>query len=122
MTVSVQTDFDRHQFLRDRLIGGLRRDVSDMHRQPPGGGVWRDRRIVCDQPLRFQTIGEQTGKLDEMLLNAAETFDAEADIAINRFVSIFPAILILLLALVIGFIVAATLLPIITMELGATGG
>jgi hypothetical protein len=32
--------------------------------------------------------------------------------------SIFPAILILLLALVIGFIIAATLLPIVAMELG----
>jgi len=72
-------------------------------------------------PLLVQivSIGEQTGKLDELLLNAAETFDDEADSAIARFVAIFPAVLILLLALVIAFIVAATLLPIITMELGS---
>lgn len=71
-------------------------------------------------PLLVQivAVGEQTGKLDELLLNAADTFDAEADSAINKFMSIFPAILILLLALVIGFIIAATLLPIIAMELG----
>jgi type II secretory pathway component PulF len=72
-------------------------------------------------PLLVQivSIGEQTGRLDELLLNAAETFDTEADSAINRFMAIFPAILILLLALVIGFIIAATLLPIVVMELGA---
>ncbi len=71
-------------------------------------------------PLLVQivAVGEQTGKLDELLLNAADTFDSEADSAINKFMSIFPAILILLLALVIGFIIAATLLPIIAMELG----
>lgn len=71
-------------------------------------------------PLLVQivAVGEQTGKLDELLLNAADTFDAEADSSINKFMSIFPAILILLLALVIGFIIAATLLPIIAMELG----
>ncbi len=71
-------------------------------------------------PLLVQivAVGEQTGKLDELLLNAADTFDTEADSAINKFMSIFPAILILLLALVIGFIIAATLLPIIAMELG----
>jgi len=71
-------------------------------------------------PLLVQivAVGEQTGKLDELLLNAADTFDAEADSAINKFMSIFPAILILLLALVIGFIIAATLLPIVVMELG----
>ncbi len=71
-------------------------------------------------PLLVQivAVGEQTGKLDELLLNAADTFDAEADSAINQFMSIFPAILILLLALVIGFIIAATLLPIVMMQLG----
>ena len=72
-------------------------------------------------PLLVQiiSIGEQTGKLDEILLNAADTFDADADSAITRFMAIFPAVLILLLALVIGFIIAATLLPIVVMELGA---
>ena len=71
-------------------------------------------------PLLVQivSIGEQTGKLDELLLNAADSFDADADSAINRFMAIFPAILILLLALVIGFIIASTLLPIVVMEMG----
>jgi len=71
-------------------------------------------------PLLVQivSIGEQTGKLDELLLNAAETFDTEADSAINRFMAIFPALLILLLALVIGFIIVATLLPIVVMTVG----
>jgi len=74
-------------------------------------------------PLLVQivSIGEQTGQLDELLLNAAETFDSEADSAIERFMAIFPAVLILLLALVIGFIIAATLLPIVFMQL-STGG
>jgi type II secretory pathway component PulF len=71
-------------------------------------------------PLLVQivSIGEQTGRLDELLLNAANTFDSEADAAITRFMAIFPAVLILFVALVIGFIIAATLLPIIVMELG----
>jgi len=67
--------------------------------------------------VQITSIGEETGKLDEMLLNAAETFDSEADAALNRFMAIFPALLILLLALVIGFIIAATLLPIVMMTL-----
>jgi type II secretory pathway component PulF len=72
-------------------------------------------------PLLVQivSVGEQTGQLDELLLNAADTFDNEADAAIAKFMAVFPALLILLLALVIGFIIAATLLPIVIMELGA---
>jgi type II secretory pathway component PulF len=69
--------------------------------------------------VQIVSIGEQTGKLDELLLNAADTFDTEADSAINRFMAIFPAVLILLLALVVGFIIIATLLPIVMMQLSA---
>lgn len=71
-------------------------------------------------PLLVQivSVGEHTGKLDELLLNAADTFDTEADSAVTKFMSIFPALLILLLALIIGFIIAATLLPIVAMQLG----
>ncbi len=71
--------------------------------------------------VQITSIGEQTGKLDELLLNAAETFDSEADSAINRFMSIFPALLILVLAVVIGFILVAALLPVLQLGTGAGG-
>jgi len=71
--------------------------------------------------VQITSIGEQTGKLDELLLNAAETFDSEADSAINRFMSIFPALLILMLAVVIGFILVAALLPVLQLGTGAGG-
>lgn len=67
--------------------------------------------------VQIVAIGEQTGRLDELLLNAANTFDEQADAAVTRFMAIFPPALILLLAVVIGFIIAATLLPLMTMEL-----
>ena len=74
-------------------------------------------------PLLVQiiSVGEQTGKLDELLLNAADTFDSEADAALDRFMAILPAVLVLILALLVGFIVVATLLPIVGMELGVGG-
>lgn len=74
-------------------------------------------------PLLIQVVavGEQTGRLDELLLNAAETFDEEADSAISRFISIFPPILIVIMAVIVGFIIVATLLPMITMQLQAVG-
>ncbi len=74
-------------------------------------------------PLLVQVVavGEQTGTLDELLLNAAETFDEEADAAISRFMAVFPAVLILLLAVVVGFIIIATLLPMVTLQLGSIG-
>lgn len=75
-------------------------------------------------PLLVQivSIGEQTGKIDELLTTAADTFDEEADAAITRFMAVFPAMMIATLAVVIGFIIMATLLPIMTMDLGGIGG
>lgn len=74
-------------------------------------------------PLLIQivSVGEQTGKLDELLLNAADTFDEEADAAVARFMTLFPVLMILILALIIGYIIAATLLPIMTLDLTGIG-
>jgi type II secretory pathway component PulF len=69
--------------------------------------------------IQITAVGEQTGKLDELLLNAADTFDEEADAAVNRFMAVFPAVLILVLALVIGFIIVSTLLPVVMISLGS---
>jgi type II secretory pathway component PulF len=67
--------------------------------------------------VQIVSMGEQTGTLDELLLGAAETFDEQADTTVSRFMALFPAVLILLLAAVIFFIIMATLLPIMTMDM-----
>lgn len=74
-------------------------------------------------PLLVQivAVGEQTGKLADLLLNAAEAFDKETNLAVQRFMAIFPAILIAILATIIGFIVTATLLPIIEIQTAMPG-
>ena len=71
-------------------------------------------------PLLVQivSVGEHTGNLDEMLLNAADTFDEQADSAVQRLMTVFPLLMILILAMVIFFIIIATLLPIMMMTMG----
>jgi type II secretory pathway component PulF len=71
--------------------------------------------------IQIVSIGEQTGRLDELLLNAADTFDDQADAAVTKFMAVFPPALIIILAVIIGFIIAATLLPLIAMELSGSG-
>jgi general secretion pathway protein F len=69
-------------------------------------------------------LGENTGRLDEMLLRAAAVHEAEARTTLDRLVSILPVALVLLLACVIGFIAAGLVLAIIEFQgsgLGALG-
>ena len=74
-------------------------------------------------PLLVQivAVGEETGQLAGLLLTAADSFDRDTRLAIKRFMAIFPSILILILALVVGFIVAATILPIVRLETAMPG-
>ena len=69
-------------------------------------------------PLLIQVIamGERTGRLDELLLRTAESYDRETSAALNRLMTILPALFIVALALVVGFILFAVLLPVMTMS------
>jgi type II secretory pathway component PulF len=72
-------------------------------------------------PLLVQMVrvGESTGRLDEMLLRSAVVHEGEARVTLDRFVTVLPVAMILVLACVIGFIVAALVLAI--MEFQTTG-
>ena len=74
-------------------------------------------------PLLIQVIamGEQTGRLDELLLQTADSYEKETAAAIARVMTILPAVLIVLLALVVVFILAAVLLPIVEMGTSMPG-
>jgi general secretion pathway protein F len=64
------------------------------------------------------SIGEQSGQLEEMLERIAEAYDEELDVATTKFTSLLEPILIVLMAVVVGFIVMAVLLPI--MDIGSS--
>ncbi len=72
-------------------------------------------------PLLVQMVrvGENTGRLDEMLLRAADIHETDAKVTLDRLVNVLPVAMILLLACVIGFIVAGLVLAIV--EFQATG-
>jgi general secretion pathway protein F len=58
-------------------------------------------------------LGQQSGRLEEMLGELAETYDAEVTTAAQRLASILEPLLILMLAAVVLCIVLATMLPIL---------
>lgn len=59
--------------------------------------------------------GEEAGALDEVLLSAGAYFSEEADSALTRLIALIEPGMIILLALIIGFIVISIMLPIFTM-------
>ncbi|MEQ1905314.1 MAG: type II secretion system F family protein [Pirellulaceae bacterium] len=59
------------------------------------------------------SVGQKSGKLEEMLLRLAEDYDRQVSSASARFSAVIEPILILLLAIFVGFILFATMLPIL---------
>lgn len=75
-------------------------------------------------PLLVQMVrvGENTGKLDEMLLRSANVHESEAKVTLDRLVSVLPILLILVLACVIGFIAGGLILAIVEFQSMGVGG
>jgi type IV pilus assembly protein PilC len=69
-------------------------------------------------------VGEQTGALPEMLMKIADNYDDEVDNAVSAMTSLLEPIMIVFLAVVVGSIVIALFLPLITLidKLGSDTG
>jgi len=61
-------------------------------------------------------VGEETGKLDEMLIKIAEAYEENVRNTIKRFVSILEPLIILVMGVVVGFIVISMLLAIFSIN------
>jgi type IV pilus assembly protein PilC len=60
-------------------------------------------------------VGEETGQLPEMLLKIADVFDDEVDNAVAGLTSLLEPVMIVFLALIVGTIVIALFMPLISI-------
>jgi type IV pilus assembly protein PilC len=60
-------------------------------------------------------VGEETGKLPDMLLKIADVYDGEVDNSVAALTSILEPLMIVFLAVVVGTIVIALFLPLISI-------
>jgi general secretion pathway protein F len=69
-------------------------------------------------PLLVQivNIGERSGRLEQMLLHAAGSFDRQVNNSLKLFTRILPTVLLIVMALVASFVLSAILLPIIELQ------
>ncbi len=61
------------------------------------------------------TIGEESGTLDEVLSKTATFYDEEADTAVAKMVGFLEPLMIIIMALVVGFIVISIIMPMYGM-------
>jgi type IV pilus assembly protein PilC len=61
-------------------------------------------------------LGERSGRLPQMLNQAATVFEERTESSVKVFTSIFPVAMVLFAAVIIGFIMASVLLPLIQIQ------
>jgi general secretion pathway protein F len=61
-------------------------------------------------------VGEETGRLDEMLNRVAETYEENVQTAVKRFVSLLEPLIILVMGAIVGFIVLSMILAIVSIN------
>lgn len=69
--------------------------------------------ILPPLAVRFFSVGQESGQLDEMLQRLAEDYNKQVTVATARLTALVEPILILVMASLIGFLLVATILPIL---------
>ncbi|MFQ5945262.1 MAG: type II secretion system F family protein [Anaerolineae bacterium] len=66
--------------------------------------------------VHMATVGEEAGRLEEMLLRVADVYDTHVKTSIKRLLSLVEPVMILSLGVIVGFIVVSMLLAIFSMS------
>lgn len=72
-------------------------------------------RIFPTMVVSMITVGEETGRLPDMLVKIADTYDTEVDAAVEGMTSVIEPVLIIFLAVIVGTIVIAMFMPLISI-------
>ena len=94
----IESQFD--EVIRKVQAGGLMSDALD---EVDG--------FVSKLPAVVR-VGEETGALDSMLLNAADNLDFASEQAMTRLVKYVEPVMIVIMALIVGFIMIGVIVPI----------
>ena len=75
----------------------------------------KDRNFMLPLVPQMASIGEESGKIDEMLGKAAQVYENELDEQINNISTMVEPILMVIMAGLIAVVIGGTLLPIYSL-------
>jgi type IV pilus assembly protein PilC len=78
--------------------------------------------VLDDMVVNMVDVGEETGELDTMLYKVADTFDEEVAVLTESLTALMEPLLIITLGGIVGFIVIALFMPLISLISNLSGG
>ena len=99
--------------LNNRYIARAVGEIAQGVKRGEGlAGPMRKAGVFPPLAAHLLTVGEETGKLDQMFARMADIYDNETRSAIRRFTSLFEPLVILVMGIVVGSLVLSMLLAI----------
>jgi len=78
---------------------------------------------VCDGiVVNMIDVGEETGELDKMLMKVADNYDEEVETLVGGLVSLLEPVMVVILGVLVGFIVIALFMPLVSLISSVSGG
>jgi type IV pilus assembly protein PilC len=81
----------------------------------------KESRLVDDMVVNMVDVGEETGDLDTMLYKIADVYDEEVDVLVESLISLLEPIMIVILGFIVGTIVIALFMPLLSLLEGLSG-
>ena len=103
-----------------RALGGVHDSIreGDTFANP-----LRAAKVVDSIVVNMIDVGEETGDLDTMLMKVADNYDEEVETLVGSLVSLLEPVMVVVLGGIVGFIVLALFLPMVTLiESVSSGG
>jgi type IV pilus assembly protein PilC len=105
------------QILNEPVIkGSLTKSLKELESGGSLGSTLKASRIFSPFVVTLVSIGEESGRLDEMLSDIASSFEADCEEYVKIITTLLEPIMVLVIGLVVGFIVSAVLLPIFQLN------
>ena len=82
----------------------------------------RASKVVDSLVVNMIDVGEETGDMDVMLTKIADNYDEEVDVAVGSLLSLLEPFMVIVLGGVIGTIVLALFMPLVSMIEKVSGG
>ena len=114
-------EISKNSLTNEYIKDGLDKVKREIYSGRPFAAALREAKMFPETLCGFVEVGEETGKLNDMLATISKFYEDEFDHSVSNFSQLLEPIMISLLGVIIGFILVAMYMPIFKMG-GAVGG
>jgi general secretion pathway protein F len=98
----------------------IRAEVSEIHKGVTEGESISESLTECSHfppmVVSMFAVGEESGRIGAVAKRVADAYDVEVDRAVKALTALFEPLLVVIMGVIVGFLVIAMLLPMMTMS------